>query len=260
MFKKPDILMPHLSKREKSLLLILLLVLLIFVNYRYLLGPQIESYRTVKSELNKFRAQAAQKENINDLMQSENDAVEAASRRIEKAREKFSVNMQDGSALFLLGQWAVKDNVIITSYQPGLVANKGAHLELPLEIGLRGNYQNILTLVKQVEEMANLAEIRFLDIKSYKPPASKDAGIPAGTPDQSLLLQQDGTVVADLNLVMYSDITPRGQLVLEEMTRWSVGKGNAFLSTGFNMSLLNKKEAIPVPAPAQQQRDVSQKN
>lgn len=235
MFKIPGTGMPNLSEREKVMLLALSLVLLIFVSYRYLLGPQIQSYRALKSELGKVRSQAAEMDTMAASIQSESDAVKAAGRRLEKAKARFSVNMQDGCTPFLLGQWAIKDRVIITSYQPGLVFNKEVYLELPLKIGLRGDYLDVLTFVNQVEEMANLAEVRYLAIKPYKPPSSKGAGAQPGASDQSVPLQQDGTVVAELNLIMYSDVTPEGRLVLDEMSRWPVTKGNAFLPSQENI-------------------------
>lgn len=230
MFKIPGIVMSNLSDREKNMLLALLLAILIFLNYRYLLGPQIQSYQAVKSELNQVRLQAAEVDTVAASLQSESDAVKVARQRLEKAKAQFSMNMQDGCTPFLLGKWAIKDRVIITSYQPGLVANKEVYLELPLKIGLRGDYPDVLTFIKEVEEMGNLTEIRYLMMKPYKPPALKDAGAQPGGPDQSLPLQQDGTVVAEISLIMYSDVTPQGRLVLDEMSQWPVGKGNSFLA------------------------------
>lgn len=245
MFKKPVLRLPELSKREKILLLTVLLVLFTFINYRYLLGPQIQSYRAVESELSKVKAQLAQENTLAGSIKTEDDAVAAAGRRLAKARERFSVNMQDGSTLFLLGQWAAGDRIVITAYQPGVVTNKGAYLELPLEIGLRGDYSDVLALVKQIEEMVNPSEIRYLDIKPYKPSSSTESGAQSGAEEQSVPLRQDGTVAADLNLVMYSEPTTQGHLILEEMSCWPVGKGNAFLSTGFNLPLQNKHAPVP---------------
>jgi Tfp pilus assembly protein PilO len=245
MFKKPVFCLTELGKREKILLLTVLMVLFTFINYRYLLGPQIQSYQAVKSELNRIKALLAQGNTLAGSIKTEDDAVAAAGRRLAKARELFSVNMQDGSTLFLLGQWAAGDRIAITAYQPGVVTNKGAYLELPLEIGLRGDYRDLLVLVKQIEEMADPVEIRYLDIKPYKPSSSTDDGAWSGAVEQSVPLRQDGMVTADLNLVMYSDETPRGQLVLEEMSRWPVGKGNAFLSIGFNLPVQNKQAPVP---------------
>lgn len=250
MFKILDIRMAYLSKREKTMLLALSLVLMLFIHYRYSLGPQIQSYRAGKTELQKVRAQAAQVDTIAGSIQVETDAIKAVSQRLEKVRTQFTINMRDGSIVFLLGQWAIEDHVNITSYQPGLVDNKGAYLELPLKIGLRGDYRDVLTLVKQVEEKAVMTEIRYLNIKPLKPSTSKDNGAEPGASDQSVPLQQDGTVMAELNLVMYSDVTPQGQLVLDEMSRWPVGKGNAFRSTDFHSTLVDKQVAGPTVTPA----------
>lgn len=235
MFIKPGISITNLTKREKRMVFALLLVFLVFLNYRCLLVPQIQSYRTLKPELSKVKAQVTQMDVLAASIQSESDAVKAVDHRLEKARAKFSVNRQDGSTLFLLGQWAIKDKVIITSYQPGMVSNKGVYLELPLRIGLRGDYLDVLTLVERVEEAANLVEIRYLDIKPYRPPSFEKAGAQQGAVERSVPLPQDGTVTAELNLVMYSEVTPQGQLILDEMSRWPVGKGNAFLSSQENI-------------------------
>ncbi|NLI11356.1 type 4a pilus biogenesis protein PilO [Pelotomaculum propionicicum] len=232
----------RLSTREKVLLTVLFGGGLIFCVVYFVLTPQYKAYAQVKNELMDNRAKLARAQATAASLKSENDRLNKVKEDYAARGKPFTSSMRDGSDVIFLGLISASEKVQITEIEPGEIIEKTHSLELPLKIGVQGNYLSLIEFCKdidkQVKKSTNLAEIRSLNITSgLSSPSSKQSSgaktsttTPAATATVTVAAAP-GTVKATIYIVMFSAKNPEGKLYLEEVSRWLMGRGNVFRPT-----------------------------
>lgn len=225
----------RLSTREKVLLAVLCGGGIIFCTVYFILVPQFKAYTQVKGELTENRAKLFMAQATAASLKSEND-------RLIKVKEDYAVkgkpfisSMRDGSDVIFLGLISASERVDITEIEPGDIIEKTHSLELPLKIGVQGNYLVLLEFCKDIDQQmkksTNLAEIRSLNISSSLS-GSQTSKQSSGSKNTAVNLgATPGTVKATIGIVMFSAKNPVGKLYLEEVSRWLMGRGNVFSRT-----------------------------
>lgn len=219
-----------LNTREKLLLYILVLVVLVFVLVRFILAPQIKAYVRTSNELKSAKARVKNSLEVISSQRREQEKLEETKKQLNALKIYFSSDMRDGTILTRLGLEAEKEGVNITFFQPKPVNKKEHYLELPVNFGVRGPYQNVLNYLNNIEDKGtgvNLTEIRALAIEpwTYK-------GDEGGKP---------GMVTAKIKMVIYADKSPAGNIEaknikLEKPGDWSIGRPNGFLKPEMDSS------------------------
>lgn len=226
----------RLSKREKVLLIGLFGGGIIFCLVYFILNPQFKAYAQVKNELNENKEKLSKAQATVASLKNEND-------KLIKVREDFAVKdkpfasrMRDGSDIIFLGLVSATENIEITDIEPGDIIEKPHSLELPLKIGVQGDYLGLIEFCKdidkQMKESTNLTEIRSLKIQSSSQSSSQSSNQSSSSKEPAFNLgASPGTVKATIGIVMFSSKNPEGRLYLEEVSRWLIGRSNVFRSS-----------------------------
>lgn len=227
-----------LGKREKVLLVILLLIALFYTLYHFVLGPQVKAYQNKVARLKEAQAILGRLDAEVDALKSEAAALEQTRDRLEKLTAKFSTQMQDGLFLVQFGQLAEKNKVQVRKFKPVEVVDSGYILILPVEIELRGAYPSLILIIDYLENVANLTEIRNLRFQAEK---TQTAGIarPVQEPKETTASSvyapatvSPDTVTVNMTLLIYSQPTPEGRIQLEGIKNWMVGRPDPFQLRG----------------------------
>ncbi|MBO8128755.1 MAG: type II secretion system protein M [Peptococcaceae bacterium] len=216
----------NLSTREKRLLGLLAVLLVCVGLYWFVFKPQWQACSRLRSELELARKQLKAARNTCAALDRETKALHKAEAELADLRAFFYTDLQDGGTVFDFGLKALEKNVVITKFKPFAVIDRETHLVLPIELGVRGAYPAVAAYLDLLEHLFCLSEIRFLDIE-----AEKEDALPTGD------------VQAEALLLLYSEPSPEGRLMLEEMSRWDVGRFNAFARPASTAALLPGKTA-----------------
>lgn len=224
-----------LSKREKILLVILLLIALFYALYHFVLGPQVKTYQNKVARLKEAQAILGRLDAQVDALKSEAAALEQARDRFEKLTAKFSTQMQDGLFLVQFGQLAEKNKVQVRKFKPAEVVDSGYILILPVEIELRGAYPSLILIIDYLENVANLTEIRNLRFQAEKTQTAGTAR-PVQEPKETTASSvyapaavSPGTVITvSMTLLIYTQPTPEGRIQLEGIKNWVGGRPDPF--------------------------------
>lgn len=89
--------------------------------------------------------------------------VELAAQQ-QKVQQKLPDDLAMGQFLQELEQAAVQAAVQLRQIKPGATISKGGYRETPLEVQVRGNFFQLLTLVQKIEEMQRFSSITAMNI------------------------------------------------------------------------------------------------
>lgn len=223
-----------LSERDKKLLLILGVVVLVFVFVKFLLLPQIEKYSELGYKI-------IERQSLLDQLEMKAAKQKSAKEKLLKSEEQlnelltlYDHNYEDGSALVTLAFSAQKNQVFIAGVRPESKILKENYIEYPVAIQMRGVYSRILSLVKDIEDSDNLTQIKNLsfavskiETKGVSQTQQADSAPPVGIDNL-------------LDVVMYFSVYahPQAQGRLDEalfkISEWSTGReNNAFNFPGY---------------------------
>jgi type IV pilus assembly protein PilO len=226
----------RLSTREKVLLAVLFGGGIVFCAVYFILVPQFKAYAQVKNELTENRANLSRAQATAASLKTENDRFNKVKEDYAVKGKPFTSSMRDGSDVIFLGLISASERVDITEIEPGDIIEKTHSLELPLKIGVQGNYLGLIEFCKdidkQMKKSTNLAEIRSLNISSGLSSTSQSSNQSTGAKNTAVNVgAAPGTVKATIGIVMFSAKNPEGKLYLEEVSRWLLGRGNVFRPT-----------------------------
>lgn len=226
----------RLSTREKVLLAVLFGGGIVFCTVYFILVPQFKAYALVKNELTENRANLSRAQATAASLKTENDRFIKVKEDYAVKGKPFTSSMRDGSDVIFLGLISASERVDITEIEPGDIIEKTHSLELPLKIGVQGNYLGLIEFCKdidkQMKKSTNLAEIRSLNISSGLSSTSQSSQQSTGAKNTAVNVgAAPGTVKATIGIVMFSAKNPEGKLYLEEVSRWLLGRGNVFRPT-----------------------------
>ncbi len=228
----------RLSTREKALMIVLFGGGIVFCTIYFILVPQFKAYAQVKNELTENRANLSRAQATAASLKTENDRFNKVKEEYAVKGKPFTSSMRDGSDVIFLGLISASERVDITEIEPGDIIEKTHSLELPLKIGVQGNYLGLIEFCKdidkQMKKSTNLAEIRSLNISSGLSSTSQSSKQSTGAKNTAVAVNvgaAPGTVKATIGIVMFSAKNPEGKLYLEEVSRWLLGRGNVFRPT-----------------------------
>ncbi len=124
--------------------------------------------------------------------------------RLEISEKQFNTDFKSGAALVLLISKAGELGVQITSLEPLGILQHEHFWELPLKIGLQGQFPAVISFLAFCENLPNLAEIRRLEIEpvSLRPVKSTFSGPESRDEIKNSYYPQ--LVNANYTLVIYS--------------------------------------------------------
>ncbi|KUK52794.1 MAG: hypothetical protein XD78_1705 [Desulfotomaculum sp. 46_296] len=197
----------RLSKRDKIILLVLLIAGIGYCFYHFLLVAQFQAYEQVKTDLAVSQAKLTQSIALAATQQSESSKLEKAKKDVKEAGKRFETEMRDGSSVIILGLDGIFEGVDITSLEPGEIKEGPYLLEMPMKITAQGNYREMLSFCEDIENMTNITEVKSLKMES---------------------VSGSNKVNMTVELVIFSAKTPQGRLSLEDVSRWLTGRYNIF--------------------------------
>ncbi|SFR02836.1 type 4a pilus biogenesis protein PilO [Desulfoscipio geothermicus] len=214
----------NLSSREKAMLMVLGIIILLAGFYYFLLKPQLDAYALVTGQLAVKQAELQKAELTLRAKKMETKKAAAVREQLADYTPLFDTEFRQGSAMVLIGLKAADLQVTVSNLEPAGIVDRESYLVLPVKLGLKGNYTNVLTLLNEIEKLPNLVEIRTMDIKA------DDAGNAAGESSPTGGLPTPGKVQCASDLLIYSDPTPEGRLYLaqEKIMAWRVGRPDPF--------------------------------
>jgi len=155
-----------LSAREKNLLLVLLGVVMVAVFYFLVLKYQWPKFCEARQNLDLSKRQLqSTMDNLKKLpkLKALNEELTA---RMKKAEAPFIREITNGTNYYYIGKHALANSVTVAEVVPGTANESPIYLEIPLDIKVRGKYENILRFIALVEQdMPNTSELRTVVMK-----------------------------------------------------------------------------------------------
>lgn len=154
------------TKREKILLFIISIILPLFLFYKfYFVDAQVRK-KTLREEINRLNIEIAKYEKLT----REKEVLE---RKLEKRREFLgeiqAILPKDKEIPELLkeiAQKGKKSGLEILVFQPGGEIQKDYYNIIPLDIEVKGSFENVLTFFNEVENMPRLVILNSVHIES----------------------------------------------------------------------------------------------
>ncbi|TDA67745.1 MAG: hypothetical protein D9V47_09520 [Clostridia bacterium] len=185
--------MGNLSERDKTLLVIVAAVAMVFLFYRFVWAARWPAYQEARQELAELENQLEQARGKVSRLPAVEKRWEAAKRELAQTRQQFRLNLLAGDPYLELAREA-EARAEITSLQPGEVKDNGSYLELPLVLKARGPYLSLVNFIERVEKLPNLPRISVLHLV-----AKPDIASPGQV-----------KVDAELDMSLYGSKTPLG--------------------------------------------------
>lgn len=185
--------MSNLSERDKTLLVMMIMVAMLFLFYRFFWAAQWPAYQEARQEVVELEGQLEQARGKVSRLPAVEKRWEAAKRELAQTQRQFRFNLLAGDPYWELAREA-QARAEITSLQPGEVKDNGSFLELPLVLKARGHYLSLVNFIERVEKLPNMPRISALHLVA-KPNATSPGQV---------------TVEAELNLSLYGSKTPLG--------------------------------------------------
>ncbi|MEG6615875.1 type 4a pilus biogenesis protein PilO [Peptococcaceae bacterium 1198_IL3148] len=204
--------MNRFTTREKSLLAILGGLILLTLLY-YLLVPQINEYRRLCDDIEQTIKRCDQLTKINEELIVEQNKLFASRYQLQNLQRSFNMELIDGGLYVKLAEGANNHRVTIKEIVAQKVIDCDIYLQLPITIGVSGDFSDILAYIQWLEninELANFSEITQFTIE----------------PDQNIV-ESGGRVNTRLTLSLYSNVNPEVRMQIE--TNGPVGRSNGFV-------------------------------
>ncbi|WP_066637625.1 type 4a pilus biogenesis protein PilO [Desulfolucanica intricata] len=174
----------NLSLREKTLIGIL--ACLVFV---LLTVHQYNSYYSLQKQLYIKRQQIIQINKQIASLPGEKAAMKKIQERLQGKENYFSREINDGTALEIIGLIANNCNLRLNSFIPQEPVVKDYYNELPVKCVITGEFSKLITFVEQIEHQPNLIVIKDMVLEN---PVNKN---------------ETNDAIAKISLVMYSQRT-----------------------------------------------------
>lgn len=157
-----------LSDRDRKLLLVVGVFLVLFVFVKFVLLVQIETYQSRGEELEKVTEIRDQLKNKNTKLKSEAEKIVTAQKRLDDLKAVMDRNYEDGSALMALADNAQERQVYISAISPKVKITTDHYIELPISLTVRGTYGKILKLVGDLENSGGVVQIKAMAVAVSK--------------------------------------------------------------------------------------------
>ena len=177
--------MTELSKRDKILLGILIVLAIGFLYYKFLLTPSLNELSIAQTQLsgNQSRVNLIQSKEVMNVGLKKQ--LESLSNKNAEATKEITVNMKDADIVTNLSNLCVKDSLKLSSVTFGqgtkysnnattnsVQASNNSNIKddtlmtLNANIEVEGDKNNIITFIKDLEQGKRIANIRNISINS----------------------------------------------------------------------------------------------
>lgn len=211
-----------LSPQMQAFLIILGVTAFLYCFWVYILAPQVQELQGAREELRLAAARLQKGRNIAGSLKREELLFKEAQKEVEALAVRFNTDVKDGLIFADVGLETARRDVTVTLLQPAEMVREEHYLELPFRFVVQGDYRQVMELVSKTENLINVSEVRRLDMKAL---------VLAEDPNASPL-EADGRVQADINITLYASPTAENRMRLDELSKWAVGRYNAYLAQG----------------------------
>ncbi|KJS02611.1 MAG: hypothetical protein VR68_02460 [Peptococcaceae bacterium BRH_c4a] len=224
-----------LSDRDRKLLLVVGVCLVLFVFVKFVLLVQIETYQSRGEELEKVAEIRDQLKNKNTKLKSEAEKIVTAQKRLEDLKAVLDRNYEDGSALMALADNAQERQVYISAISPKVRITTDHYIELPISLTVRGTYGKILKMVGDLENSGGVVQIKTMSLEISKMEGKRPvAGDSSGEKEMPPVGRD---ILLDANLEMSFYTIPGSEKYLTDkilkISQWTKGRGDeAFVFPG----------------------------
>ncbi|RJQ30619.1 MAG: hypothetical protein C4589_02820 [Peptococcaceae bacterium] len=218
----------NLGDRERLLISILGVGGAIILFVWFILVPQVKAYAETRSQLRDNQIRLREAEAQAASFQREKEGVVQAEERLKEFDVYFRNNVKSGASIMEVGFKAQKSGIRIKQFKTVGVVNKQYYLELPFKYVVEGRYPEVVDFIKEMENLSNLSEVRSVEIKPADVESAKQQAGGKENVKSQLPVVSTGKVTAAFEIVLYSDTSTESRLMLEEISRWVVGRFNAF--------------------------------
>lgn len=155
----------------------------------YVFTPQLTGFLDTRRDIRGLERELAAAGEVLAAETVHRAALEKTEAELGRLRGRFSADVTGGKMMVEIGFKAAAAGVDVVHFQPR-EAVQGEHLlEFPVEIGVRGNFSNVLTFMELLRSLSNPAQIRGFAVRGEREPEA-------------------GRVWADFLLVLYSENNP----------------------------------------------------
>jgi len=215
----------ELQPDRKMILLFLGITGLCLVLTKYLFMPQFNRQCENKAKLADLRLKLQAAKAVAESQQRETELAGKVNEQLNEFKPLFDNVMDDGLAFVYIGLKAVESKVEIVSVSPAAVIDQGTYLEFPVRFEVCGGYREVCGFIRQIEIFPNLSEIRTLKISCCDDKETTQDAV-------GILPTQNGKVKAILDIIIFSSPSPAARIQMGQVSNWSVGRNNAFLTPG----------------------------
>lgn len=199
----------RLSERERKMAALLVATLVLAAFHTYLLSPQLEALGRIRQEAAAVERELERAERIITEVPVEREALAGAEAELDRLRHLFADTGGDGALVIEVGLRALDHGVDVTLFQPRDLVEGDLLSALPVEIGIRGAYPDVLSFMKSIQNLSQVSEMRRIVIRDERD-------------------EPGGWVRADFLLVIYFDPSLVVQVRSVLMGQWAAGRHNAF--------------------------------
>lgn len=179
----------RLNERTRRMMTILVAALVAACFCTYVLKPQVAVFGAARRQIQHLDRELAAAGETLAARAGHREALQKTRTELYRLQGRFSADAADGLIMAEIGGKAAAAGVDVVHFQPREVT-KGEHLlEFPVEIGVRGEFPNVLAFMELLRGLPNTARLIHFTIQKEKDPDSV-------------------RVWADFLLVMYSEKSP----------------------------------------------------
>lgn len=160
--------MLRLNPRERTLLVILLILLTGIAFYKFFLQAQIAEYQTIRQEV---KTQEATLDNIREKAARLNNLEKQKAKleeRLKQYQDFFTLDVRIGQILIEVEKTSRAEQVKLTGFKPQAPAKVNEHLEYPIIIEVKGEYLELCRFIGELSKLEPDVAIRGFNIVPAK--------------------------------------------------------------------------------------------
>lgn len=163
----------NLKSREKNLLVIGLILVLVVGFYYWIYQPQINKLANIEKEIKQDKQDLKVKSTMLQKKERLEKKYQILLNELKERHKKFLTSEEKTRLIMDLSDMASEVNVNLISTNPGQVTEKNIYLQFPVKVKLEGKYNDIINFMKRIENLQYLVQIRNLNVSSDLVPADK---------------------------------------------------------------------------------------
>ncbi len=153
------------TRREKALVLIIVILLPLFLYYRFYFAPSIDKINRLKEEIKNLDAQINKYQKIASQHSSLEKILKERKAFLEEIKSILPNDKEIPGLLKNIAQTAKKSGLSVLSFKPGREIPKNYYSVIPLDMRFQGPYEGVINFLNQVEQMERLVVLNKIDFK-----------------------------------------------------------------------------------------------